>query len=326
MSAFEETYIRPQLIDGRQRLRMALGRRAGDPELSRLLAQVDAALERLDDGTYGLCQVCHDPVEPDRLLADPLVRFCLDHLDEREQRALEQDLETAAALQRRLLPPPAATAAGWEVAVHWRPAGVVSGDFVDLVARDDDAFALVVADVAGKGVAAGLVTTHLHAAFRALLAHDEPVDRTVGRVNRLFRDSALSPHYATLLLLRAHRGGALEVCNAGHWPPFLLDGGAVTPVDPTGMPVGAFYSTAYASRTLAAAPGGTLFAFTDGLVEARDDGGAEYGAARLADRLAALAGRAAAELVEAVADDLARHLGGRRPEDDLTLVALRRLA
>jgi sigma-B regulation protein RsbU (phosphoserine phosphatase) len=57
---------------------------------------VDAALKRIELGTFGLCETCHEPIEPDRLIADPLVRFCLDHLTPVEQRALEQDLELAA--------------------------------------------------------------------------------------------------------------------------------------------------------------------------------------------------------------------------------------
>ena len=69
-----------------------------------LLSEVDSALHRMDDGTYGICPACNDSVEKDRLLADPLVKLCLDHLTSDEQRALERDLELAARVQRGLLP------------------------------------------------------------------------------------------------------------------------------------------------------------------------------------------------------------------------------
>jgi sigma-B regulation protein RsbU (phosphoserine phosphatase) len=327
MSSLEESYVRPQLLDRRERLRQEIEEHSAAPELTRLLGEVDAALDRLDHGTYGLCKVCHDHVEPERLLADPLTCVCLDHLDDQQQRDLEQDLETAAALQRRLLPDRNLVAAGWEVVCLWRPAGVVSGDFVDVVvAPDDQSFELVLGDVSGKGVAAGLVTTHLHAAFRTLLAREDPVEKVVARVNRVFRDSALAPHFATLVLLRARRGGRLDVVNAGHWPPLLVTASGIGSIEPSGMPVGAFYSCTYTSRQLSVEEGGVLFAFTDGLIEARNAAGAEYGNERLSALLPSLLNSPAADLVTAVFEDLGRHLGNRPLDDDITLVALRRLA
>ena len=116
MASVNETLLRPQLLDRRQRLERALAVAPGEAELSSLLASVDAALARLDDGSYGLCRTCHDPVEPERLLADPLLEFCLDHLSAAEQRALEQDLDRAARIQRGLLPDAHLVVPGWQVA------------------------------------------------------------------------------------------------------------------------------------------------------------------------------------------------------------------
>ena len=82
-------------------------------EIDRLLHEVDAALHRMDTGTFGLCDTCGDAIESDRLLADPLTRFCLDHLSAREQRALEQDLDLASRIQRELLPKQDRRMAGW---------------------------------------------------------------------------------------------------------------------------------------------------------------------------------------------------------------------
>jgi hypothetical protein len=89
VTAVVEAALRDQLFDRRGRLAAALpaaGREAA-AELRHLLDEVDAALERFESGSFGLCEVCHDPVEADRLAADPLVRFCLDHLTSLQRRA-----------------------------------------------------------------------------------------------------------------------------------------------------------------------------------------------------------------------------------------------
>src|SRR6266700_4921135 len=126
MTTAEQTYLRTELEQRRERLHEALHSPAADPSLSELLTAVDTALSRIVQGTFGICEECHDTIEAERLLADPLVRFCLDHLTQDEQRALESDLSLAARIQRRLLPEPGVELAGWEVRYHYQPAGMVS--------------------------------------------------------------------------------------------------------------------------------------------------------------------------------------------------------
>src|SRR5262245_56355098 len=99
-----ENIVRGQLLDRHQKLETALVKFSESGGLRQLLQDVDAALERLGAGSYGLCEVCHDPVEAERLIADPLARFCLDHLSPRERQTLERDLEMAARIQGELLP------------------------------------------------------------------------------------------------------------------------------------------------------------------------------------------------------------------------------
>ena len=95
MAAMRETDLRDDLRDRRARLEEAIASGAEDPGLTSLLQEVDAALERMDTGTYGLCDVCHDSIEAGRLLVDPLIRTCLDHLTPAEQRVLGQGADPA---------------------------------------------------------------------------------------------------------------------------------------------------------------------------------------------------------------------------------------
>ncbi|HVN75519.1 MAG TPA: SpoIIE family protein phosphatase [Thermoanaerobaculaceae bacterium] len=326
MAAVTYDLLVRQLRERKQRLESALERGSGAQDLGRLLDEVDSALARVADGTYGLCEVCHETVEADRLLADPLLRFCLDHLTESEQRDLERDLQTAARVQRGLLPSPELAGSGWEAHFHWEPAGLVSGDWYDLIRKDGGELFFMFGDVSGKGVAAALLMSHLHATFRALVAAESTVAQLVERANRVFRESTLSPYFATLVCGRAGRDGAVEICNAGHCPPLVVGAGGITAVDPTGLPVGTFYSTAYASRTLTLGPGDSLVLYTDGLTEARNRADAEYGVQRLTRTLARTHGLAPRDLVVTCLEDLAAHMDGAPRRDDLTVMALRRTA
>src|SRR2546421_9940509 len=105
MATAQQTYLRAELERRHNRLETAMQSRDADSSLSNLLSEVDAALARMDAGTYGLCEECHDSIEADRLLANPLEHFCLDHLTIEERRALESDLLLAARIQQTLLPP-----------------------------------------------------------------------------------------------------------------------------------------------------------------------------------------------------------------------------
>jgi len=316
--------FRPDLLDRREKLLAFSRTRPGDDSLSRLLSEVDAALDRLETGTYGLCETCHDPIEPERLAADPLARFCLGDMTPEEQKALEDDLVSAARIQKAHLPQAGKEVAGWDFAFAFEPAGPVGGDCCDVLTHEgSDEVTFLLGDVSGKGVPAAMLASSLHATLRSLAGPGLPVGSLVERANRLFRAASVARTFATLVCGRASTGGSLEVCNAGHCPPLLRSAGKVSEVAPTGLPVGTFLSAAYGSHELRLAEGDYLVAFTDGLTEARDGNGEEYGSERLAALLAGLDRPSARSVVDACLADLHAHTGGAR-EDDLSLLVVRR--
>src|SRR6266436_9614231 len=188
MTTAEPAYLRTELKQRRERLQEVLQSPAADASLSQLLTEVDTALSRIDQGTFGLCESCHDTIEAERLIADPLVRFCLDHLTSAEQRALESDLSLAASIQRGLLPKPGLAPGGWDVRYHYQPAGMVSGDYCDLV-ETAQGLLFMLGDVSGKGVAASMLMSHHHATFRSLAEAGLALDRMVEDANRIFCES-----------------------------------------------------------------------------------------------------------------------------------------
>ena len=167
MATLETAFLHDQLEERKRRLQAAIAVAPPNAGLAGLLHEVDSALARMAKGSYGLCQECHEPVEQDRLLADPLVRYCLDHLTVPERAALQRDLDLASEVQRNLLPQAGLRTGGWETSYHYAPVGPVSGDYCDLIPSDGQLF-FVLGDVSGKGVAASMLMAQLHALFRSL--------------------------------------------------------------------------------------------------------------------------------------------------------------
>ena len=261
--------FRPRLLERRARLQAA-SNSVSAAYLDDLIAEIDAALGRIDSGSYGLCETCHDTVEADRLEQNPLVRFCLDHLSQAELRAHEQDLELATQIQAKLLPPRDIALEDWDTQYRYQPAGAVGGDYCELIGLGDGrSLFFAVGDVAGKGVAASLLMTHLSAIFRSLLSLDLSLADVVSRANRLFCESTAPAHYATLACGRATPGG-VELCNAGHCAPLLLRQDATQRLDSTGLPLGLFCGGQYAVRRLKLDAGDSLVLYSDGITEAQD--------------------------------------------------------
>ncbi|MGH9749505.1 MAG: SpoIIE family protein phosphatase [Candidatus Polarisedimenticolia bacterium] len=325
-AGLSDPILREELLDRRRRLQEASARSGEDAALTRLLQDVDEALRRFEAGTYGLCDVCDDTVEKDRLLADPLLRTCLDHLNPGERRALERDLDLASRVQEVLLPAKDLDVGGWTSAFHYEPASVVSGDYCDLLAADGNGGDLyfLVGDVSGKGVAASLLMAGLRATVRTLIGAGLPVGALMDRANRLFCESTLPSHYATLVLGRATPAGEVEIANAGHCPPILIRRDEVTPVGPTGMPLGIFCRGDYAVSRAALHPGDAILLYTDGLSEARNPSGLEYGAGRLHDLARRGHGQTPRSILSSCLKDLAAFRAGAALGDDLTLLSIRR--
>jgi phosphoserine phosphatase RsbU/P len=323
MATAEQTYLRSELEQRRGRLHEALHSPAADSSLSELLTAVDNALSRIDQGTFGICETCHDTIEAERLLADPLVRFCLDHLTSAEQRALESDLSLAARIQRALLPKPGLAPKGWDARYHYQPAGMVSGDYCDLF-ETDSGLLFMLGDVSGKGVAASMLMSHLHATFRSLAEAGLPLDRMVQDANRIFCESTLAGQFATLVVGRAAQDGSVEYVSAGHLPVLHIRGDEATPNDSTGVPLGMFCDTRFPVHRLALARSDTLFLYTDGLTEARNRAGAEYGLQRIRTLATQHRGIDPAGLISKCLEDLHSFGEGLKQADDLTLLAVQR--
>jgi len=323
MATTENVYFRTELELRRERLLSATQTNTSDNSLKQLLTSVDSALARLENGTFGICEQCHDTIEADRLLSDPLVRFCLDHLSSDEQRALEKDLVLAAGIQKTLLPRQDWSVDGWQAHYHYQPANLVSGDYCDLI-ETQNGFLFLVGDVSGKGVAASMLMSHLHATFRTLAGQELPLQKMVEHANRLFAESTTAGQFATMVVGSAEPNGEITYVSAGHLPVFHISDSGVSAHEATGVPLGMFCSTHFPVCHLTLAPGDKLLLYTDGLTEIFNAAGEEFGI----ERVHALAKRHGCTepqtIVSACLEEVRRFSQTRKQTDDLTLMVLHR--
>ena len=322
MATLEVSFLQGQLEERKRRLEVAIASAPQQSGLTSLLREVDSALERMTEGTYGLCLECHDSIEQDRLFTDPLVRYCLDHLTQPQRAALQRDLDLASQVQRNLLPKNGLRVEGWETSYHFAPVGAVSGDYCDLIPSDEHLLFLL-GDVSGKGVAASMLMSQLHALFRSLTDMSLPLGRIVTHVNRFFCECALAGQYATLVCGLAKPTGEIEIHNAGHCPAIVIRRDDVFCIEPTGMPLGMFRETEFCATPVRLEAGDTLFLYTDGLSEASNESG-EYGVDRVMALVRQQSGRQPAELINACLDDVRAFTNGIPSFDDMTVLAIRR--
>jgi len=317
----------PRIREDLQARRTLLAEAAGRPHdadrLAHLIREVDAALARLDAGTYGVCEECHEAIEPERLLADPVVRFCIDHLPPRQRSALEEDLTLAARIQEGLLPPRGLSLAGWDTAYHYQPAGVVSGDYCDLI-RHEGSLHFILGDVSGKGVAAAMLMAHLHATMRPLVQQGLGLERIMATASRVFCESSLANLFATLICGRADPDGTVTLSNGGHDPVLVARGGDIQRLGATGLPLGMCCDEEFAATRVVLEPGDVLFLYSDWLTEALDPAGDEFGMDRVAAAFTAHRHLPPAGLVAAAVADLTRFRRDATLRDDLTLMAIRK--
>ena len=326
MNSGMEAALQTHLLERRQGLQAAISEFKDAGQLVNLLKEVDSALERIDRGSYGICQVCNDSIEEETLLEDPLVRMCLSHLSQEQQRAIERDLELASQVQNTLLPKRDLVTAGWQIRYHYEAAGIVSGDYCDIMASGENGdLYFLVGDISGKGVAASLLMSHLHAIFRSLVALDLPIDKLVERANVLFCDRSFAGRFATLVCGKAHASGTVHLCSAGHCPPIVASSSQMLDVEATGLPIGLFSSSKYSMKEIQMKHGDTILLYTDGVSEARNDSDRDYGTNSLRETLHNYHTLQPGELLGRCVKDLTTFRGNAPLFDDVTMMVIRRL-
>ena len=239
-----------------------------------------------------------------------------------DHKQFDDELRAAAAVQQGLFPRYRPPTAPLEYSAMCRPARGVSGDYYDFIPLDGGKLGLLVADVSGKGMAAALLGASLHAAVRAFApSAGSQCGEVLSRVNRLQFETTALERYATVFYgVYDPLTGTLTYANAGHYPPWLVRDTLVTRLDSLTAPVGMFADMAPSEGHVRLTSGDWLIVVSDGIPEACDDKGREFGDERL---LALLRKSNAPDVFCSAAIDAAILFGGKTQADDLTLLAAR---
>jgi hypothetical protein len=193
--------------------------------------------------------------------------------------AMKRDLEIAREIQSWLMPSEAPKVPGVDIAFASRPANTVAGDYYDAFFRPNERLLIVVADVAGKSIPAALLTATLQASLRTLAVLPGTLPELVERVNRYSCEQSLQGRrFTTAFLAELEPAtGELTYVNAGHnWPVLRRASGSIERLEAGGLPLGISAALPYQSGSVMLASGDLLLIFTDGLVEAEDNGEREY--------------------------------------------------
>ncbi len=251
------------------------------------------------------------------------------HLQRLEYARLAQDLDAARAIQQSLLPQTMPLIPGYSIAARSSACYQVGGDYLDVVTEPDGSHLIVVADVAGKGLASALVCTAFRSAFRALARQSLTLKELASRLSQQHWEegSEARRRYVTAIFLRLDAaGGELEFVNAGHNPAFLLgpDGASPRQIDASGTPLGLLPGARYTTERASFPPGSRLLLYTDGLTEIfRQE--EEFGIDRLIAAFQDTDPQAPDAALTSLWNTLDRFTGHAPQQDDMTAIALCRL-
>lgn len=243
-------------------------------------------------------------------------------IEARERERIAQELRVAQLIQQQFLPRQLPDLPGWRLAAHYQPAREVGGDFYDFIDLPSGELGVVVGDVTDKGVPAALVMASTRSILRTEALRTNSPGKVLQRVNDLLCPDIPDRMFVTCLYAVLNpQTGRLRYANAGHNLPYVRSGSTVHELRATGMPLGLLPGMTYAEQETSLGDGDRLLLYSDGLIEAHNDGADMFGFPRVMGLLgAAPEGR---DTIDLMLTELARFTGpDHEQEDDITLVTL----
>lgn len=253
----------------------------------------------------------------------------------KENERIQADLEIAREVQAQLYPRTLPETRGLRLSALCNPARMVSGDYYDYARLDEGRLAIAVGDVAGKGISAALLMANVQSALRTQIRHcleaspetrSLSTSRLVSQLNQHLYANTSPEKYATFCLcIWDEAAGTLTYTNAGHLPPVLLRQGVPQLLEVNGTVVGAFPFSRYQESQMRLEPGDLLLFYTDGMTEAENAYGEQFGEERLLSTLCKSRAQSPDEILHALSRSVRDWTGTAELQDDLTLLLAERV-
>ena len=248
--------------------------------------------------------------------------------EQMERERLEREQQVASEIQQRFLPASAPVVAGYELQGISFPCYEIGGAYYDFIPREDGRLIVALGDVSGKGTAAALLMSCVHAAVHAQADIHNSLAKTIGAVNRYLVESIPANRFVTLFYAELDpKSGALAFLNAGHNPPLIIHaGGTMEQLAPGGLPLGIMPNADYREGRTQLHHGDVLVIYSDGVSEACNPSGEEFGPTRLYEVVARNLDASAGGIRDRIESALTKFCQGTPAADDITLVICKRLA
>jgi len=242
----------------------------------------------------------------------------------RQERQLERDIAMAREVQLRLLPTVPPEHKNADMAVRFLPARTIGGDLYDFLEYGNDRSAVVLGDVSGKAAPAALFAALVSGIMRAAANQRLEPATMLAALNDSLQERRLDSQYVTMLFaLWDDEARTLRVANSGAVQPILCRGGQSMTIKAEGFPLGMFPDVSYDEIAVATEPGDALVFVSDGILDADNAAGEMYGESRLTNMLCGHRQHTAAEIAEAILQDVSRFQEGKERFDDETIIVLR---
>jgi sigma-B regulation protein RsbU (phosphoserine phosphatase) len=246
-------------------------------------------------------------------------------LELKDKLLARDEIEVARQVQLSLLPKSQPSLAGWDVWSATTPANDVGGDLIDYLDGAQGRLGIALGDVAGKGMGAALLCAKLQATLRALAPVAANLESLGASLNGVLERSGLDNRYATLFYAEIGAdSSAVRYLNAGHNPALLVTDDAIEALEASSLPLGMLPGIAYTQGSATLSVGDLLVLYSDGITEATNAFGEEYGLPRLKQAVRAVSSLPAEAAARRILESAGRFVDGEKPHDDQSILVLRR--
>jgi len=247
-------------------------------------------------------------------------------LELKDKLVARDEIAMGRSVQFELLPDSNPYISGWEVWLFTRPANDVGGDLVDYLELKDNKLGITLGDVVGKGLGAALLMAKLQATLRALAPNCRSLSELGNNINKIFYRDVSAKRFASMVYLEIEpTSEKVKILNAGHLPPVIITKEKIKEM-PLGAPaLGIMPSSKYTEDLIKLSKNDIIIVYSDGITEARNEKGDFFGESRLFNLLPKFKKISAEETGNRIIKEVDNFLGEARPNDDISLVILRRL-